>query len=390
MNIKYLFIAVALAFGCWSCTDDNPGESTKVPVGTETPDKPDDKDDDNVVSPTPNFTCDTQTVKIILDQKGQTIEGFGASDCWLPNQIGKYWTGKRLQLARWLFSRNVSSDGQPSGIGLSMWRVNLGAGSAQQGDASKIDANNRAESFYNTNGTFDWNRCEGQRYFMQQALNNGCESFVLFSNSPLVQFTKNGLAYSQSGANANIKDDCYGRFADYMATVAEHFVKEGYNISHISPVNEPQYNWDGTSQEGSGWQNVEVARLVKELDKSLTKLNLNTDILVGEAGAWDHLYSGSSSERKDVINAFFNPSSDAYIGDLKHVGKLISGHSYWTFDNWTDMRNVRSSVKSAADKYGLRVWQTEWSMLDKCPSELGGDYDTLTEFDIALYVENHP
>ncbi len=87
---------------------------------------------------------------------------------------------------------------------------------------------------------------------MQQAKNNGVEKFVLFSNSPLVQYTLNGQGRSDNGGSANLKDDCYTPFAEYMAEVAKHFTLEGYNISHISPVNEPQYNWDGRDQEGSG------------------------------------------------------------------------------------------------------------------------------------------
>ena len=220
---------------------------------------------------------------------------------------------------------------------------------------------------------------------MQQAKNNKVEKFVLFSNSPLVQYTKNGQGRSDEGAYSNLKDDCYGLYADYMAQVAEHFIAEGYNISHISPVNEPQYNWEGNAQEGSGWQNSEVARLTRELDDALTKRNLSTSILIGEAASWEYTYGGNSS-RENTINAFFDPSSESYVGDLTHIEKAIAGHSYWTFDNWSDMRTVRSRVKNAADAKGIKVWQTEWSMLDKEPSELGGTYDQVSEFDIAQYM----
>jgi O-glycosyl hydrolase len=388
---KTILFAAALALTATACQDDTPQESTKVPTGTGSGNNNSQTDDntssaDGIVSPTPSFTCLSKSVSVNASVTYQEMEGFGASDCWLPNQIGQYWTNNRLQLARWLFSQNISNDGQPQGIGLSMWRVNLGAGTSEQGDDSGIDANNRAESYLAANGSYNWNRCVGQRYFMQQAKNQGCEKIVLFSNSPLVQYTLNGKGYSQNGGNANLKDDCYAPFAEYMATVAAHFTAEGYTISHISPVNEPQYNWDGTSQEGSGWQNTEVARLTRELDKALTAQGLDTDILVGEAGSWDCLYSGSEYDRKNTAYAFFDPASEAYIGDLTHVGNLISGHSYWTFDNWNTLCNVRSQVASAAGKYGLRVWQTEWSMLDACPSEMGGNYDTLSEFDIAMYM----
>lgn len=382
---KYLLCgAVALSFA--ACSDEPSGTSTKHPVGSEpsTPEKPDDGKGDNVVSPTPSFTLTTQKTTLNASKTYQEMEGFGASDCWLPNQIGQYWTSNRNEIATLLFSQRVNGD-QPQGIGLSMWRVNLGAGTAEQGDASGIDANNRAEAYLQANGNWDWTKCAGQRYFMEQAKNQGVEKFILFSNSPLVQFTKNGKGYSQNGGSANLKDDCYGAFADYMADVAAHFMDEGYNVTHISPVNEPQYNWDGTAQEGSGWQNSEVARLTRELDRALTERNLNTGISIGEAGTWVHMYQGNN-DRENTINAFFDSSSDAYVGDLKHVGNLICGHSYWTFGSWEDMRDVRSRMKNAADAKGLRVWQTEWSMLDKEPTDLGGTYDEVSEFDIAQYM----
>lgn len=393
---KYLIICV-LSMGMLACSDGPSGTSTKHPNGGDEPDQPEqpgDNDDpeDDVKSPTPTFTLSTEKISVNPDKKIQEMEGFGASDCWLPNQIGQYWTANRLQLAQWLFSRTISKDGDPQGIGLSMWRVNLGAGTAEQGDKSNMQANNRAES-YLTDGTYNWNKCAGQRYFMQQAKINGVEKFILFSNSPLVQYTRNGMGYSDNGGSTNLKDDCYDDYAEYMAEVANYFVKSGYNISHISPVNEPQYDWgvdaSGTaSQEGCGWTNAQVAQLTRELDKSLEKRGLSTMISIGEAASWEYMYSNSNSSRAraNTIDAFFNPESDAYVGDLKHVGNLTCGHSYWTFDNWSHMRNIRKKVKDTAAARGLRVWQTEWSMLDKEPSELGGSYDDVTEFDIAQYM----
>lgn len=386
---KYLLCG-ALAFSLGACGSDNPGESTKHPPGEE-PDpnpQPTPGDDDDVVSPTPGFTLNNRKITIDPTAIYQEMEGFGASDCWLPNKIGIYWSSNRLQIARWLFSQNISSDGQPQGIGLSMWRVNLGAGTEELGAASGINddnANNRAESFLSSSGSYDWKKCAGQQYFMQQAKNNKVEKFVLFSNSPLVQYTKNGQGRSDEGAYSNLKDDCYGLYAEYMAEVAQHFISEGYNISHISPVNEPQYNWEGNFQEGSGWQNSEVARLTRELDDALGKRNLSTSILIGEAASWEYTYGGNNS-RENTINVFFDPSSESYVGDLPHIEKAIAGHSYWTFDNWRDMRTVRSHVKNAADAKGIKVWQTEWSMLDKEPSELGGTYDQVSEFGIAQYM----
>ncbi|MDE6857014.1 MAG: beta-glycosidase, partial [Muribaculaceae bacterium] len=275
------------------------------------------------------------------------------------------------------------------GIGLSMWRVNLGAGTEEQGDDSNMAANNRAQS-YLSSGSYNWNSCAGQRYFMEQAKNLGCEKFVLFSNSPLVQYTLNGMGYSDNGAHGNLKEDCYSQYAVYMAEVAKHFSDAGYNISHISPVNEPQYNWGVSesgeaSQEGSGWQNTEIAKLVKELDKALTDRDLDTYIMIAEAASWNDV-TGGDNARSNAINAFYNPSSNSYVGDIKRLDNIICGHSYWTEGTWSGMRQVRQQVATAAKARNLKVYQTEWSMLGDAPAELEGNYDNATEFDIAQYM----
>lgn len=67
-----------------------------------------------------------------------------------------------------------------------MWRMNLGGGSAEQGEASGIeDKSRRAESYLTDDLTLDWTRCKGQRYFLQRAKEFGCQSIVLFSNTLL-------------------------------------------------------------------------------------------------------------------------------------------------------------------------------------------------------------
>lgn len=367
----YKFLPLAFCLALVGCSDNDMSEGPNPESGEDIPEVSVDK----IVSIDP-------TVKY------QTIRGFGASDCWSPNYVGKYWTNHRDAITELLFSSEIV-DGQPKGIALSQWRVNLGAGSAEQGDASGIeDESRRAESYMTENGTYDWNKCEGQRYFMSRAKEMGVPDFILFSNSPLVQYTKNGKGFSNSGMNTNLKDDCYDDYAKYMADVAKHYIEDGYNITHISPVNEPQYNWNG-GQEGSGWTNEQVAQLARELDANLTANGLsNTDILLGEAGDWEYLYKvKNEQERSDVISAFFTPGSSAYVGDLQHVNNLICGHSYWTDGTWDGMRQVRLNVHNKAVASGLELWQSEWSMLGDgySSSEFVG-YDSATEMDIALYM----
>ncbi len=366
----YFSLLFILALTVVACSDDDPTVS---------------QDSDEYVVPENSVE---RSVTLDASQTFQTIDGFAASDCWSPSYVGRTWTSSRAGIAELLFSSEII-DGQPQGIGLSQWRVNLGGGTAQQGDDSDIeDKSRRAESYLNDDLTYDWSRCEGQRYFMEQARALGCESFILFSNTPPVQYTINGKGYSNQGGSANLREDCYDDFADYMAEVAAYYTTEGYNITHISPVNEPQYDWGDADQEGSGWTNEQVATLARELDSALSDRGLSTEILLGEAGDWEYLYQvKSDAARSDVMNAFFTPGSSAYVGDLSHVNSLIGGHSYWTDGTWSGMRDVRSLVADAAGQYGLRVWQTEWSMLgDGYSSTEFGSYDTASEMDIALYM----
>ena len=329
-------------------------------------------------------------VKIDLSKTYQTVQDFGASDCWTAEYISDYFDATQKEnAARWLFSQLMDANGNPEGIGLSCWRVNLGAGSASQGSSSNIDdETRRAECFMKADGTYDWSVCDGQQWFMKQAKDYGVDHFLLFSNSAPIYYTKSGKANTNNQSlSCNLKDDCYDDFAEFLATTTKHFVDEGYNVTYIDPVNEPRFDWkDG--QEGSPWENANIAQLVTELDKSVTSRNLNTKILIPEASSWDLLYSGSG-RAANQIDAFFNSSSSNYIGNLSSLAKVVAGHSYWTFGNNTDLKDIREAVRDAASEYGLEVMQTEWSMLDAEPSTSAGfpaSYDAATKMDIALYM----
>ena len=329
-------------------------------------------------------------IKIDLTRTYQTIQDFGASDCWTAEYVGRYFsTVEREKAAKWLFSQQMDKNGHPEGIGLSCWRVNLGAGSAEQGTNSNImDETRRASCYQKSDLTFDWIRCNGQQWFMKRAKDYGVDHFLLFSNSAPVHMTKNGKANADNqDISCNLKDDCYDDFAEFLATVTKHFVDEGYNVTYIDPVNEPRFDWkDG--QEGSPWENTNIAELAKQLDKSIASRNLSTKILIPEASSWDLTYSGSG-RASNQIDAFFNKKSPNYIGNLPSLARVLAGHSYWTFRTNTDLKGIREDVRNEAAKYNLEVMQTEWSMLDAAPETSAGfpkSYKAATKMDIALYM----
>src|SRR5690606_37200701 len=149
----------------------------------------------------------------------------------------------------------------PEGIGLSMWRFNIRGGSYEQWVNSNIATDwRREESFQNADGTYDWSKQEGQQWFLEAAKLRGVKYTFGFSLTPPVHMTRNGFAFNCSNStHMNIIDGKMKDYAEFMATVSEHF-----QFDYLSPVNEPQWAWgdgESASQEGTQATNAEIAEL---------------------------------------------------------------------------------------------------------------------------------
>lgn len=302
----------------------------------------------------------------------QTINGFGASDAWRTQFVGKYWPSeKREKIADWLFSCDVDDHGNPKGIGLSIWRFYLGAGTAEQGDNSGIPSQwRRAECFLSPDGTWDWSKYEGQRWFLNAAKKRGVPGFLAFTIAPPVQYAANGKGFGTKGvSNFNILPGREKEYAAYLATVIEHFKKnEGLEFDYLSPFNEPQWDWERGSQEGTPAKNDELYRFVKCISDEFSGKGLGTQMIVGEAAMISYLYKNVGNDGRDnQIESFFDPVSPLYLADLPNVALKISGHSYFTV--WPLSEQVDTRV-ALADKMGkvnskLGYWQTEYCVLEK-------------------------
>jgi O-glycosyl hydrolase len=305
-----------------------------------------------------------RTVTIHMNERKQTIQNFGASDAWCIQFIGGWPDEKRNQVADWLFSMENDSNGKPQGIGLSLWRFNIGAGSMVQGNIS--DEWRSTEGFLNDNLTYDWTRQSNQQWFLNAAKQRGVERFLGFTNSPPVQLTKNGKAFSSNGEEANIAPENYKAFAKFLVDVAKHFKEQGTPFTYVSPFNEPQWDWTGNGQEGSPYTNTEIFAITKLLDSTLTAEELDTKIQIGEAGKLNYLYEkADKSTRGDQIREFFDSASPIYVGNLSHVDRIISGHSYFTSAPAATLRSVRENLALSMTKSSvpLEFWQSEYCIL---------------------------
>ena len=337
--------------------------------------------------------CQAEDFVIDIQQPRQTIRHFGASDAWSMQFIGKWEDEQEQQkIADWLFSTENDEQGKPKGIGLSIWRFNLGAGSEEQGEASKIQPGTRTECFLKADGTYDWSKQAGQRKFLQMAKQRGVPYLLAFLDSPPVYFTQNGLATNTGrGGTINLRDDCYDDFADYMAKAVKGLQEHhGIHIDYLCPVNEPDghWNWQGPKQEGSPATNREIARLVRETSNALLREGLNTRILVNESSDYRCLLGiyKTTWERGNTIRTFFSKdSTDTYLGNIPHVPHLMVGHSYWTNTPVTYMREIREQLRDTLAKYDLRFWQTELCIMSN-DEEIGGGNGYDFTMKTALYV----
>ena len=327
-------------------------------------------------------------LKLQTDVTYQEILGFGASDAWSTQFVGENWPlDKRNQIAELLFSKDFDDLGNPKGAGLSMWRVNLGGGSAQQGGASNInDEWRRAESFLMPNGQWDNSALKGNTWFLEQAGIYGVDHITAFVNSPPVSLTKNGFAYSSGGKSANISSENYNAFADYLIQSLKILEENsGVKINAISPFNETQWDWSQPSQEGSPWTNQEMSDFVKILNNKIDQANIQAEIELTDAAKLNFLYQENQSSGRDrQIYDFFNPQSSNYVGGLSHVSKHISAHSYFTTWPASQMVEIRESLNSEIENYsGLTFGMSEYCPLENNQEIVGNGRDL--GIDLALY-----
>ncbi len=327
------------------------------------------------------------SVRINTSKKYQEIDHFGASDAWSTQFVGTWPEAKRNGIAELLFSQEEDQEGNPKGIGLSLWRFNIGAGSAEQGEESDIkDEWRRAESFLEADGSYNWDRQAGQVWFASKARELGVEHLLLFPNSPPVNFTKNGKAYATNG-ESNLDPKHFDAFGEYMVQVIRGLRNKGLEVDYISPVNEPQWDWSDAGQEGTPFFNSDIAGIARSLNKALEEAALSTKIDIAEAAKIDYLYKEADKPgRGSQVQAFFDPASADYIGDLSHMGKAISGHSYFTTSPFQKAVSQREELHAAvAAVEGLKYWMSEYCILGDNGGEINGNGRDLG-IDPALYM----
>ena len=263
----------------------------------------------------------------------QTLESFGTSGAWWSQYVGT-WDSKYLNTMRTNRERIATLLYNPTfGIGLTGYRYNLGAGSADSGNGDYSDVNRRAQSFEIAPGEYDWTKDEGAMWFVQEVTRLGCKEVTLFFNSPLERLTKNGWAHlTPGGEKSNIDPENYASWAVYACDVTEHFLSLGIPVKFISPINEPQWDWTG-GQEGCHYEPREIAGVYLAFLEEMQKRPALADVELSgpESGEW----GGKTTQ---YVSSLLGNET------LREHFSAIDCHSYWTntqtkisFRNWMDV-----------------------------------------------------
>lgn len=276
----------------------------------------------------------------------QKLYGWGTSACWWSQAVNDDKTAR--ELADLLYGDD--------GLRLNIYRYNIGGGT-DENNYRVANPWRRTESFmlYDSEAeeiSWDFTRDSNAVRMMKYSLETGnIDTLILFCNSPHYSQCSTGQA---SGSllyhTCNLPKMNYRKFADYVLTVAQHFLDEGYPVKYISPINEPQWKWGGSYvwQEGCHYETEEVVEVLHIFAEEIIKRNMPVKLYAPETGAM-------LENTGDYIKAI---SADETI---MKVCDIFAYHSYHSDNKPEDRYEFKKSIVDEYPQY--RFDMSEWCEL---------------------------
>lgn len=254
------------------------------------------------------------TVARVVAAPAQTIEGFGASGAWWPNDLVKFPPEEQKLVADMLFSQR--------GIALSGYRYNIGGGGVGVKTPVRAPRQEAADAAGLT--------------FLRAANVAHVPILTGFVNSAPPQFTTNGKS-----CGGSLKPGSEAAYAQYLATIVERLHDDDHiTLQYVSPMNEPDNNFADCGQEGMQVPVAQRALVVQALGKALARRAPYAKIIADETTA-------------DAIVANEAPQWLAVPGTTRYLA-AIAHHTY-DFPNDALRRLLPPIVK----RFATSTWMTE-------------------------------
>lgn len=294
-----------------------------------------------------------RTVTIDANSPQQTFEGWGTSLAWFANAVGGWEDPEREQALAALFD-------QKDGLGLTWVRYNIGGGDNPANPKPIIKPQNAIPGYVLRSGQYDWERDATQRWFVKRAQQLGVDQIEAIAYSPPWWMTISGTTQGAVGGGSNMKRPFFGKqpgsFADYLATVIEHFDKDwDIPIRNFDPLNEAAQFWwkaGDQKQEGCHFSEAEQERLIRDVGSLLSERGLRTTI------------AAADENNIDTAVGQFRDYSDG----TKALITQIDVHGY--------AGTARTQLKELAARNRKRLTMSEW----------GSSKDTTGE-DLAKHIQ---
>ena len=335
-----------------------------------------------------------ETTTYVIDKniKYQEIDNFSASDAWRMDFVGKNWPReKKEHLADLLFKREFDKNGNPVGMALTNWRVNIGAGSYENRENNEVTSTwNRTECFLLPDGSYDFTKQAGQQWFMNAARERGVNDFLFFTNSAPYFMTRTGSTLSGDSEYINLQDDKFDDFANFLVRCVQHFMENGYNIKYVSPLNEPNVEWHTNSwQEGTYATKADIYKVVAELDKAISENGVDTKIIIPEIGEMKMLFEVDANEKTpdDIIRSMFYDDGAFSVMPFKNLYNCLAAHDYWTAYPPSLLVDIRTRTRDllAGNGHNTKFWASEYCILEK-NEEITMPSSPVKSINLGLYV----
>ena len=335
-----------------------------------------------------------ETTTYVIDKniKYQEIDNFSASDAWRMDFVGKNWPReKKEHLADLLFKREFDKNGNPMGMALTNWRVNIGAGSYENRENNEVTSTwNRTECFLLPDGSYDFTKQAGQQWFMNAARERGVNDFLFFTNSAPYFMTRTGSTLSGDSEYINLQDDKFDDFANFLVRCVQHFRENGYNIKYVSPLNEPNVEWHTNSwQEGTYATKADIYKVVAELDKAISENGVDTKIIIPEIGEMKMLFEVDANEKTpdDIIRSMFYDDGAFSVMPFKNLYNCLAAHDYWTAYPPSLLVDIRTRTRDllAGNGHNTKFWASEYCILEK-NEEITMPSSPVKSINLGLYV----
>ncbi|RPI00609.1 MAG: T9SS C-terminal target domain-containing protein, partial [Calditrichaeota bacterium] len=197
--------------------------------------------------------------------------------------------------------------------------------------------------------------------------------------------------------STNLKSGYETQFARYLVDILKFFRdSEHLDFDYISPVNEPQWEWNnGCNQEGNRAANADIIAVVKALYDELQQQQVATKISLAESGDIPSWHRNNSSMAAEYGKSYGNYLEEL-IANPEISGKIakhFGGHSYWSDRLNGQLVEHRLAARPYFNQFfeqGWSYWVTEYCILDG-PEGQGGngrDLSITTALNIARVIHH--